>query len=226
VSSLKSQKSRAIGFVFRRSEPDLPEELEEVSDAVALTANRDIVVTENRLSGVSLEGHARGVLRIHASVLSNVSFADVAFDSVTLRDVRLMGCDLSNIEISRLSLVRVEILDCRMTGFRAGEAQCNDVLISQGDQRYSVFRFSRFQSVEFRSCNLSSSDFYGSDLSGTRFCNCDLRGAEMTGVQLKNADLRGSSVDGLRLGAGDIRGAIVDPAQAMIFAQLLGIRIL
>jgi uncharacterized protein YjbI with pentapeptide repeats len=232
VFSLKSQRSRVLPpkdarrFLFRRYEPDLPAELEGVPDPVALAAHRDIVITENCLSGVSFENHARGVLHVRASVLSSVSFANAVFDSVTLRDVRLLGCDLSNLEASRLSLARVEIVDCRMTGFRAGEAQCNDVLISQGDQRYSVFRFSRFQSVEFRSCNLSGSDFYGSDLSGSLFCNCDLRGAEMNAVKLNNADLRGSSVDGLRLGAGDIRGAIVDPAQAMIFAQLLEIRIL
>ena len=47
----------------------------------------------------------------------------------------------------------------------------------------------------------------------------------MSKVRLLNADLRGSMVEGLRMNAEDIRGAVVDPAQAMIFASLLGIRI-
>ena len=47
----------------------------------------------------------------------------------------------------------------------------------------------------------------------------------MTGARLQDADLRGSNVEGLRLDAKDVRGATVDPAQAMVLARLLGIRI-
>jgi hypothetical protein len=48
----------------------------------------------------------------------------------------------------------------------------------------------------------------------------------MSKAKLSGADLRGSRVDGLRLAAEDIAGAIVDPAQALTFAPLLGIKIM
>jgi uncharacterized protein YjbI with pentapeptide repeats len=48
----------------------------------------------------------------------------------------------------------------------------------------------------------------------------------MRGAKLREADLRGSVVEGMRLNPADIHGAVVDPSQAMIFATLLGIRIL
>ena len=172
-----------------------------------------------------MEGRAVGTLRIEASMLEKVSLAKSSFGSITCKDVRLIGCDLANLETRGLSLRRVEFINCRMTGFRAGKADCQDVLISEGDQRYSLFRFSRFQSAEFDSCNFGEADFQGTDLSGAIFRNCNLQNAEMSKVKLVNTDLRGSRVEGLRLNAEDIRGAVVDLPQAMIFASLLGIRI-
>jgi len=47
----------------------------------------------------------------------------------------------------------------------------------------------------------------------------------MNRVKLAKADLRGSNVDGLNVFPEGLRGATVDPAQAMVFALLLGIRI-
>ena len=47
----------------------------------------------------------------------------------------------------------------------------------------------------------------------------------MTGARLEGADFRGSRVEGLMVPATDLKGTIVDPAQAMIFAEFLGLKI-
>lgn len=47
----------------------------------------------------------------------------------------------------------------------------------------------------------------------------------MTEATLEGADFRGSRVEGLVATAADLKGAIVDPAQAMIFAELPGLKI-
>jgi uncharacterized protein YjbI with pentapeptide repeats len=188
-------------FVFNRRAPELPNQLPPFaqSDAPALHAE--------------------------SAVLDHVSLADRTFASIVWKDVRLVSCDLANLETRHLTLVRVEFIDCRMTGLRAGVADCQDVLISEGDQRYSQFRYSKFRSSEFNSCNFEEADFQGTDLSGSIFRKCNLKNAEMSKVKLQNADLRGSQIEGLHLNAEDVRGAIVDLPQAMIFAGLLGIRI-
>jgi uncharacterized protein YjbI with pentapeptide repeats len=54
---------------------------------------------------------------------------------------------------------------------------------------------------------------------------CEFKNADMTGAKLDGADFRGSSVEGLVALATDLKGAIVDPTQAMIFAELLGLKI-
>jgi uncharacterized protein YjbI with pentapeptide repeats len=212
-------------FVFSRREPDLPSEMTTAANAAELFEPHDISINDRRLEDLGLEARARGTLRIETSLLERVSLANSNFGSIVWRDVRLVSCDLANLETRALNLVRVEFINCRMIGLRAGEADCQDVLISEGDQRYSQFRFSRFKSAEFDSCNFGEADFLGTDLSGSIFRKCNLQNAEMSKVKLFNADLRGSLVEGLQLNAEDIRGAIVDPTQAMIFAPLLGIRI-
>lgn len=141
------------------------------------------------------------------------------------KDVRLINCDLANMQTRGLTFIRVEFINCRMTGLRAGEADFQDILISEGDQRYSQFRYARFKAAEFDRCNFSEADFLGADLTGSIFRKCNLQNAEMSKVKLLNADLRGSAVEDLHLAAEDIRGATVDLTQAMLFAPLLGIRI-
>ena len=55
--------------------------------------------------------------------------------------------------------------------------------------------------------------------------SCEFKNADMTEAKLEGADFRGSRVEGLMALAADLKGAIVDPAQAMIFAELLGLKI-
>jgi hypothetical protein len=118
-------------FVFRRRAPDLPREMHTEFDPVALFASDDISIADRAIEGARIETRGSATLRIEASVLQRVSLADSRCASIVLKDVRLIGCDLANLETRALTLVRVEFISCRMTGFRAGEADCQDVLISE-----------------------------------------------------------------------------------------------
>jgi uncharacterized protein YjbI with pentapeptide repeats len=212
-------------FVFHREEPDLSDDLTTPADAEALFAMPKISVTGHSIEDIAISGSVSTALYLEACTLERVNLAGSRFASILWKDVRLVNCDLANLETESLTLIRVEFLDCRMTGLRAGKANLEHVLFSGGDQRYAQFCFSCFRSTECNGCNFSEADFYGTDLTGTRFRSCNLQRAEMDKVKLLNADLRGSQVEGLKLNAEDIRGAIVDPAQAMLFAPLLGIQI-
>src|ERR1700722_19990395 len=127
-------------FVFSRREPDLATEMPEAGDVPTLFDSHDISIADRLIRGFRMESRALSSLLIEASRLEGVSLADSKFGSIVWKDVRLVSCDLANLETRGLTLIRVEFVDCRMTGLRAGEADCQDVLISQGDQRYSQFR--------------------------------------------------------------------------------------
>jgi len=211
---------------FARNGADLPEDLERASDVRRLFAEREVDVSELLVRGVKLDSGDLDRLRLECCVLEDLAAPETAIRTAKWKDVRFSACDLSNVEIRALTAVRVELLECRMTGFRCGEAEWRDVLFSGGDQRYAQFRFSSFRSSEFDGCNFEDSDFYGADLQGCVFRRCNLRNVEMSKANLAGADFRGSKIEGWRLQAEDVRGAIVDAAQALQLAPLLGIHIL
>ena len=133
-------------FVFHRREPEVHDDLIALAGAKALFERDVISISESLIEGVQFEECNATSLFIEASVVERVNLSNCRFGSVKLADVRLVNCDLGNLEARAMSLVRVEFINCRMTGFRAGKLECQDVLISQGDQRYSQFRFSHFKS--------------------------------------------------------------------------------
>jgi uncharacterized protein YjbI with pentapeptide repeats len=208
-----------------RRKPDLPDHLP-VAESADLFHGPEIAISNRTANELTREGLSASNLSIQGCVLNRVALPDSTFAAITLRDVRLVGCDLANIKTRTLTAVRVEFLDCRMTGFRVDEpAECHDVLVSEGIQTYSQFAYASFKSTEFNSCNFEDANFLGADLQGCIFRSCNLHNADMRGAKLTEADLRGSVVEGMRLNPADIHGAVVDPSQAMIFASLLGIRI-
>lgn len=212
-------------FVFHREEPRLPKELAPLSASDRALSLTKISLTDHCIHGLTVRGSADTTFHLENSTLERVNFADSRFATIRLIDVRLVNCDLANLETHALTLVRVEFIDCRMTGLRAGKADCQHVLLSGGDQRYTQFRFSHLRAAEFNDCNFEEADLYGTDLTGARFRNCNLQRTEMSKTRLLNADLRGSRIEGLQLAADDIKGAIVDITQAMLLAPLLGIQI-
>jgi len=208
-----------------RRRPDLPVD-PPVADGTELFRGPEIAISRSTIGELKREGLSATSLSVESCVLNRVAFPDSTFATITLRDVRLVGCDLANVKTRALTALRVELLDCRMTGFRVEEpAECHDVLISQGLQSYSQFAYASFKSAEFDTCNFEDANFLGADLQGCIFRGCNLHNADMRGAKLREADLRGSQVEGLRVHPADLYGAMVDPSQAMIFAALLGIRI-
>jgi uncharacterized protein YjbI with pentapeptide repeats len=209
-----------------RRKPDLPDQ-PPVAGSADLFHGPEIAISNRTINELTREGLSASNLSIQGCVLNRVALPGSTFGAITLRDVQLVGCDLANLNARALTAVRVEFMDCRMTGFRVEEpAECHDVLISEGIQTYAQFAHARFKSAEFKSCNFEDANFLGADLQGCIFRGCNLDNADMRGAKLREADLRGSVVEGMRLNPADIHGAVVDPSQAMIFATLLGIRIL
>jgi uncharacterized protein YjbI with pentapeptide repeats len=222
METVKPPKSSKT-FVFSRRGAEIPAGL---SESTLWPAGRDVEITEQHIANAEFTGAACASLRLETALLERVRFTETVFGTITMKDVRLVNCDLANVSCRALNLIRVEFIDCRMTGFSGGEVDAQDVLFAEGDGRYSQFRFSRFKSAEFDSCQFEDADFQGTDLTGSIFRSCNLRNVEMGKAKLFDADLRGSVVEGLHVGVEGLRGATVDASQAMQFALLLGIKIL
>jgi uncharacterized protein YjbI with pentapeptide repeats len=208
-----------------RAAPEIPSDL---AHAIAAEVFRgdEIVVRDRILENFALNNNNSPKTFVFEScILNRMSFARSKLTDLRLRDVRLVECDFANAEATGMKVTRVEFLNCRLTGLRAVEAECQDLLIADGDAGYAQFRFGTFTTSEFKNCNFGEADFCNSDLHGAILKDCELKNVDMTGARLEGADFRGSRVEGLLATASDLKGAIVDPAQAMIFAEIMGLRI-
>jgi len=218
-------KARKPG-TFQRDAPDLPAEFARADSPDQLFADHELVaIAETRLHDLERPNLNTNNLRIEGSLLERVRLSESQFASTQWKDVRLTSCDLANVRVHRLTLVRVEFLDCRLTGFRATAVDCQNVLIRSGDLGYSQFRGGKFRACEFDACNWQEADLQEADLTGSLFRSCSLARADLRGAKLQDTDFRGSEIEGMLVNAADLQGAIVDPAQAMIFARLLGLQI-
>jgi len=210
--------------VRSRRPPDLPRELTRQSDGAKLFHGEDLAISHVALRDTKLDAISSHHLQLDSAILERVALAGSRFASIHLRDVRFLGCDLANVETRALTAIRVEFVDCHMTGFRVTEGcQADDVLIAEGSQQYAQFVAARFRFSEFVDCNLIDAAFGSADLRGCIFRGCALRNADFSDAKLEGVDLRGSAIEGLRLGPRDVRGVIVEPAQAMVLSTLLGI---
>ena len=207
---------------FKRDSPDLPAELESTE---VLEDGESITVEDGLVRSLERTNLRVNIFRIEGSVLERVQLAGGQFGSVVWKDVRLVGCDLANIRAHRISLLRVELIDCRLTGFSATGLEWQDVLIQNGDARYAQLQGGTFRACEFVGCKWNEADLQNADLTGSVFRLCELARADLQGAKLQNTDFRTSEVEGMLVGMNDLRGAIVDPAQAMIFARVLGLQI-
>lgn len=208
-----------------RERPDLPGEFDTVG-APALEPD----CGEIRLQGLCLEDAAwmegkAAALRIEGCVLHRVRLTGSEFGSLTLRDVRLVGCDLANVRAHRINWVRVELIDCRLTGLSTRAAECQDVLVENSDARFVQLLGGVFRRCEFTGSDLQEADFREADLSSAVLRACKLTRADLRQARLRGTDFRKSELEGMLVGVSDIDGAIVDAAQAMVLARLMGLEI-
>lgn len=162
-------------------------------------------------------------LSFKSSWFKQVNLEQTRFLAPKLIDLRLENCDLANAAWEKALLQRVEILGCRMTGFKAIEAHFQDVLFRDCIGALAQFRFATFKSVQFERCNFANADFQGANLAGVRFVKCDLSNAEMSHTTLTSTDFRSSKIEGLKVGVRELPGAIMDHFQAAYVASRLGI---
>ena len=208
-----------------RTAPDIPADIREGGFPDDIFVEPEISLRECLIENISFQDRSLKSVVLESCVLKRVNFARCNLRGLRLKDVRLLECDFANAEALGLKAVRTEFINCRLTGLKAVEADCQDFLISGGDAGFTQFRLGTFKRSEFNTCNFAEADFHGCDLRGAILRSCEFKNADMTGAKLEEADFRGSRVEGLMAFAADLKGAIVDPAQAMIFAELLGLKI-
>ncbi len=177
------------------------------------------------LSSVDLSAQQADHVSFEEAMFSQVAMMNTDLEEVRLVDVRLSGCDLVTANWYKAGLYRVELIDCRMTGFLAGEAHFEDVLFKNCQINLAQFRFSTFKSVRFEHCDLSESDLLEADLSRAVLIDCNLRSAELSRSKLSGVDFSSCDLEGAHIGVQELRGATISMKQAISVIQASGITV-
>ncbi len=184
--------------------------------------------SEAELRGLRLTGAARGGAQSgrfsqilwHEARLGAVSMSRAHFEDTIFR-----GCDIANLDARQVFASRVEVVECRATGFCAPESDWRDATFRGSNFSLCQFRHAKFERARFQECDLREADFQNADLRGVIFENCDLRGAQFSFAKLQNADMRTCKTEDLSVDAGALRGLIVSPLQAAQLAAILGLQV-
>jgi len=102
-----------------RSAPDISPDIPNLTATDDILMGPEVVVRDCIVENVVAHDCSLKSVILERCILRRVSFAQSRIASLSLKDVRLVECDFANAEANALKAVRVEFLNCRLTGFRA-----------------------------------------------------------------------------------------------------------
>jgi uncharacterized protein YjbI with pentapeptide repeats len=152
--------------------------------------------------------------------LDGVDLAETRRSPLTLVDSVLRRCDLSAAVWQSVTMRQVELLGCRALGLRLSVDLGQDVYVEEGRFDSATLRISRVRGlVVFDSCTFTDA-MIGGDLSAAVFTGCTFQGAEFAATAAQGCDLRESRLGGAR-GLVTLRGARVTADQTVTIAPRL-----
>jgi uncharacterized protein YjbI with pentapeptide repeats len=183
---------------------------------VTMPAN-GYLADEDELTEATLSGEIVADDGIELVTLTGCRLEGVMLTGRRLRRWRLIDClivdsDLSGAVFDECSMTRVEVRDCRLSGFQGASARYADVGFVGCRMDGANFRMTRWERSGFERCDLSDADFGNSQLQGIQLLGCDLTGVDLSKCDLTGASLRGSTLERLR-GAESLRGVTISSEQ-------------
>lgn len=107
-------------------------------------------------------------LQLIDTVIEDVQFTGAHLSRIVARDVIFKRADLASASLDNGMLVRVEFINCRMTGID--------------------FSWSNIHDVTFKDCQLDRVDFTKAHLRRVAFIDCSLESADFTSASLTDIE--------------------------------------
>ncbi|MBT8226801.1 MAG: pentapeptide repeat-containing protein [Dactylosporangium sp.] len=223
-------RSRRRGGALR-SGPPAPPDVPSSAEAALLPAGElepEATYRLLRFANLVLPAQVAEAADFRQCRIRDTDLSDSVLDRSALTDCVIDHSNLANVRAGRGSLARVHIARSRLTGWTWLDGLVRDTTFEECRLDLSGWRFSDFDAVLFRGCNLAKADFTSANLTGARFVDCDLSGAvfdraRMTGTRVENCTLAG--IGGVTSWAGAIVRAQDVIAWSIAFAGGLGVRV-
>lgn len=161
-------------------------------------------------------------------------FYECKFENVTIHqqmkastfvDVIFEHCDLSNADFHECVFRRCIFNNCRMTGMDLINTSFTDVQLIGCQCTLINLSDSRWNKAYWKQCIFVDAALNMMKLKDVYIDTCDFAGCEIQDTSLSNIDLSTSNIDNIVVVPECLKGVIVNAEQAIILAQLLGIRV-
>ncbi|HET8884197.1 MAG TPA: pentapeptide repeat-containing protein [Candidatus Saccharimonadales bacterium] len=197
--------------------PKLPVQLDDSTVAVMMN---DGELEEVRLHDEEATNCNVAALDLNSVLIEKVQFIGAHFSRVTMRDVLARAGDFSSAHLDNGMVVRVEFVNCRMTGVDFSRTSLHDVVFRGCKLDMANFRFSDLRRVQFIDCTLVETDFMNAKLASVEFQSSVLEKTIFSQAVCKQVDLRSSQLVDI-VGWRDLKGAVIDGAQLAMAAPYL-----
>jgi uncharacterized protein YjbI with pentapeptide repeats len=205
----------------------LADERLEHLDGLELVDNEDY--GNFRLEGTQIVGGELRAIGFDSIGFAKVRMVALAAERSKMVNCRLEACDLSNQNWMSSRFSRLELVDCKLTGFRFVEGSVADLHAAKCAGNMVQFFGSQLKDCVFEKCTFPKIDFRLCKMENVAFVECDLSEAEFYDAKFTNVDFRTSRLSGIKAHPADFKGMIIDRQQALELADhlavLLGIRI-
>ena len=117
-------------------------------------------------------------------------FSEAFLSSVSFLECEFLECDFTNVKIKNTTFKEVLFNNCKMVGVPFAEA--NSLMLSFNctgcNLSLALFYGLELKGFQFKNCNLGQADFTESNLTQAIFDNCNLENAIFDGTNLEKAN--------------------------------------
>ncbi|MCM1523659.1 MAG: pentapeptide repeat-containing protein [Ruminococcus sp.] len=185
---------------------------------------------DTRIEGMSFEKERAEVRAENADILC-CSFSGCRLENSVLSQgyfntAEFVNCDLSGADLGQSAFRSVKFIGCRLTGTMLAECSFDTCLFEKCTGKYTVFAASKFKKCAFTECVLPEVTFTSAEFRQSFFNDSGFSKGDLTHAKMAGMDLSGCAIDGARLSLGEIRGITVNYEQAIMIAEMLGVKVI
>ena len=174
-------------------------------------------------------------------VIEGLDFCRLEMESVRFVNCRLVGCDLSGCVFKQVTFEKcdlsnlkwkdgyfrdVSFRECKGDGSDFGRSSLINTVIQGGTYHYGIFSQTLWENSEILNSEFGDSFFSEAKFKKIRFDNVNLTRSDFFKTVLKGIDLSSCIIDGFMVSDTfrEIKGVKLNADQAVVIAQMLGVK--
>ena len=149
----------------------------------------------------------------------------VKFNGIDITNSLFEMSNLSNIALLDHTYNNIKFINRNLLGTTFIDSYLDNIEFINCNLKYSNFSGTNLKYIKFNNCNLEDAIFNETKWKNLSFSDSNINNCEFQKTKLENLDLSDTEFTTLKIDSQKIKGLILNMNQALIIANLLGIKI-